>query len=270
MKLGRPVRITRNPFRAPMPRARTSETRIMATQTLRPYSRHHDADRQAGEPGHRAGRQVELAADHQQGDGDGHDADASRPKSQVLAPLGVANASVVTAKKTKMTMRRDERRRPRAACRSRAGDGDGLANRSSGGAACGWWRSVLMVLLPGGGRPGPRSAAGAGRPTRRRSAGAVLGELGDRVGVVLGDEGRAGVDRLAATDVVAVDALQVEPGDAQVALDVGLLVDREQELAVLDVRRSRPRSGRTCATLASLPDSSTAATASTPYCRHRA
>src|SRR5690349_19381252 len=73
------------------------------------------------------------------------------------------------------------------------------------------------------------------RPSPACSASARRCELLDLGGVVLGDERRPGVDGLAATDVVAVDGLQVEAGDSEEALDVGLLVDGEVDLARLDV-----------------------------------
>ena len=137
MKLGRPVRITRKPLRKPMTSATTSETRI-ATQTLRPYSVIRMPVDQAGGPGHGAGGQVELAADHQQRDGDRHDAERrATSKTRCWRRAGLANASVVTAKKTKMTMARDERADLRAA-QDAWPAGDVRATRSSapGGGRC--------------------------------------------------------------------------------------------------------------------------------------
>ena len=77
MKLGRPVFITRSAVEEADASATTSEVRT-ATQTLtcqwvimmpviRPVV-----------PGHRAGRQVELATDHQQRHGDRHDRERRR------------------------------------------------------------------------------------------------------------------------------------------------------------------------------------------------
>src|SRR5690349_16057854 len=67
--------------------------------------------------------------------------------------------------------------------------------------------------------------------------GAVLRVLQDVLCVFLGDDRRTGVHRLSTADVVAVDQLQVDARDTEVALDEGLLVDGEENLAVDDVLR---------------------------------
>src|ERR1700712_3890676 len=81
----------------------------------------------------------------------------------------------------------------------------------------------------------------AGRPFGRpassgaASAGALRGEGKDDADVRLVYEGWTGEDRAPTADVVAVLQLEVQRSHRLVALDVGLLVDRELDLAVLDV-----------------------------------
>ena len=78
MKLGSPVRITRKPLRAPMPSASTSDDEDRQPDVDAVLG-HQDAGGEAGGADHRAGGEVELAADHQQRHGDGHDADRRAP-----------------------------------------------------------------------------------------------------------------------------------------------------------------------------------------------
>ena len=102
MKLGRPVFITRMPLMAPSMSARASETR-MATQMLRPYS-------VVRTPTTRPVKPVMAPADRSNSPPIISKDTATAmipmvdaPRSQVLAPAAVAKASVVTAKKTKIT-----------------------------------------------------------------------------------------------------------------------------------------------------------------------
>ena len=103
MKLGSPVFITRMPLIAPIPSASASETRI-AAQMLRPYS-------VVSTPTTRPVKPVMAPADRSNSPPIMSSATATAmmpiveaPRSQVLAPLAVAKTSVVTAKKTKITM----------------------------------------------------------------------------------------------------------------------------------------------------------------------
>src|SRR3954451_3927825 len=80
-----------------------------------------------------------------------------------------------------------------------------------------WWG-------PGRKRPGPRGWL----------AGVLLHEGEDLRDVGLVDEGRTGQHGLAATEDVAVPQVEVELGDGQVALQVGLLVDEELDLPLTD------------------------------------
>src|SRR4051812_25652458 len=213
MKLGSRVRMTSHPLRKPTTRASASDTRI-ATQMLRPYSVVRmpttspvkpvmaPADRSNSPP------IISIAT-----------ATAMIPivdadRSHVAAPGRVANTSVVTVKNAKITTAASSApisgrfvRRARADVR----------------ATCSSATAMLLIGAFLSFRPGGRSA------------GAVLGELQHLVGVLGRDERRAGVDRLAATDVVAVDGLEVQGGHSEEALHVGLLVDGEVDRALLDV-----------------------------------
>src|SRR5919197_220156 len=85
-----------------------------------------------------------------------------------------------------------------------------------------------------------RARAAGGRLRGAEPAAALLAgprgrELRDRRGVGLVDEARAGEDRPAAADGVGVLLEELEEHDGEVALQVLLLVDREQDRAVLDV-----------------------------------
>ncbi len=81
-----------------------------------------------------------------------------------------------------------------------------------------------------------RGGRASTRPTTLRGfelSGVVLDERQDRGDVAAVDEGRAGQDRLAATEDIAVLLKEIELCDGHVALQVGLLVDVELDLAVL-------------------------------------
>src|SRR3954454_12598654 len=123
---------------------------------------------------------------------------------------------------------------------SPAGTGGGGAT-SAGGAVRGgaavagsFIVSLPRVLRDGGRRP-------RGRPALRvpSSARAGLGQLLDRGDVVLLHEPGAREHRLAAADRVRVVAEQLQEHDRQVALQVLLLVDREQDVAGGDVLEDR-------------------------------
>src|SRR3954451_8198700 len=88
-----------------------------------------------------------------------------------------------------------------------------------------WGQSVCRPAVPG--HPGRRCGL----------TGVLLDERQDGVDVALVDEGRTGQHWPYAPHDVAVLLEQVELGDRQVALQVGLLVDRELERAVLDCLR---------------------------------
>ena len=79
MKLGSDVRLTRKPFHQPSPRAASSEIgRATETETCAGCFAGNIADQQDGQDAEcaRGGtrREIEFAADHQQRDGDRHDA----------------------------------------------------------------------------------------------------------------------------------------------------------------------------------------------------
>src|SRR4051794_31911366 len=224
MKLGTPVFITSTPLRKPIARATTSEVRT-DTQTLMcqwdimiPVIRPvvpviAPADRSNSPPIISIATTTAMIA---------NDDDS---KTQVLAPAGSAKAVVLNAKYKKMsraaTAAPTSGRRRNAASQACSPT---RSSRSAGGRCCCSTDGdavVLMcppraVVLPRGWR-GP---ARAGPPRPSGSARAALGELQDVCRVVLGDDGRTRVDRLAAADVVPVEVLQVDPGHAQVALDV--------------------------------------------------
>src|SRR5215213_2739053 len=156
--------------------------------------------------------------------------------THVLAPDGRANASVLTAKYRKTmsaaTIAPTSGRRRTAASRACSPT---RSSRVLLGSATGGGAAVVLMCPPRACGPDERGGVRPRAGPHRRSASAVLGELQHRVGVVLRDDRGTGVDRLTATDVVAVQDLEVDPGNAEVALDIGLLVDRERELAADDV-----------------------------------
>ena len=85
----------------------------------------------------------------------------------------------------------------------------------------------------------------AGRPHRDGLADALLGELLHRERGLLVDEARAGQDRLAAAGQQVVLGVLGDDEDAQVALQVLLLVDGEQDRARRRSRSAPPATGRT-------------------------
>ena len=84
----------------------------------------------------------------------------------------------------------------------------------------------------------PAGRARRGRPVAaQRVPASASFSTGRDVGLV--DEARAGEDRLAAADGVGVRLVQLQEHDRQVALQVLLLVDREHDVAGLDVLDAR-------------------------------
>src|SRR5438132_9163460 len=117
--------------------------------------------------------------------------------------------------------------------------------RRSSGRAVGAAVSAMSVLLRRGGQPA-RPA-----PSPVRLAGALGGERGDLRRVRLVDDSGAGEDRRTVSDGVEVRHVEDGEHDRQIALQILLLVDREQHLAGLDlldraadVERLRLRPGR--------------------------
>src|SRR5206468_9247642 len=112
----------------------------------------------------------------------------------------------------------------------------GESNRASGpvrtsrssGAAVGAAVSAIAAssIRRAGGSPAARPAG--------LLAGALRGERGDPRRVALVDDAGAGQDRLSVADRVEVRLVEDGEDDRQVALQVLLLVDREQHLAGLD------------------------------------
>ena len=244
MKLGSPVRMTRMPLIAPIATARTSDATI-DTHTFMSYSVIKmpvvrpvvpiiaPADRSNSPP------IISIAT-----------ATAMMPndeavKIQVLAPARLGEG---------LGRQREEEEDDERA------DGCADLGPAQDSAESAWlteslvagWRAprappgvfvrVLMVDSFGVGRArvGLRWARDRTRrrlaPTRARQRVPFLAYSRTSCSVVLGDDRRARVDRLAAADVVAVEQLQVDARDAQVALDVGLLVDRR----TAPCRRGRP------------------------------
>src|SRR6478735_1300978 len=142
----------------------------------------------------------------------------TRLEASAWAPCGAALGAVAVAG---------------AAAGSAVVGAESAAGGAPEGADLGSW--LMLVSLC---RFRVRGLAAARGPGRRNysdgSAGVVLGEREDDVDVGAVDERGAGQHRLTAAHVVAVLLVQVERGHGEVALDVGLLVDRELDLAVLD------------------------------------
>src|SRR5437773_2726041 len=103
------------------------------------------------------------------------------------------------------------------------------ATRSSIGAAGGFAVAACWAMSGTGGGTGSRPAAES-----QALAGALPRERDHLRRVRLVDEPRAGQDGLAAAHGVRVRVVEIEEHDRQVALQVLLLVDREQDLPRLD------------------------------------
>ena len=201
--------------------------------------------KQPGRGDEDAGGQVELAADHQHADPDGHDADR-----RGLVEDGEERAGRPEGRRDDEEEDEDDDRRDEGADLGAGqqpvgpAEGDSVG-RLGGGRGRG-------VGFDGGATHDSSSAvsAGAGLPRQtwtgpdpwRRLASVLLDEREDLGDVRLVDEGGAGQHGLAATEDVAVLLVEVELRDGHVALQVGLLVDEPLDLAVLD-RLGRIRVG---------------------------
>ena len=229
MKLGSCVRTTVTPL----------------SEADRDPEQHHDHDRgpdvevavrrevaeqQARAADHHARREVELAADHQQRDRHGDDA----VLRGLVGPAGRDRRGRRASRRRARSSRTRSRRRPRRSsrrCRAAASSrASGLTrvSRSSGGAV-----AVAAVSVAGASRPGGR--APPARPARHVLARALGGELGDLRRVRLVDDPGPGEHGLAVADRVEVRDVEHREHDRQVALEVLLLVDREQQPAGLDL-----------------------------------
>ena len=214
MKLGSFVFITMKPLKRPMQAAKANVIDDRRPHAEAPLGG-QQAEQQAGRAGHHARREVELAADHQQRDDDGHDARASRRRRSSW-----------------------RRRRACGSCprwrRRRAPTASAPISAPSSGLRSSFVREADL------GQPVVDDADRRRRGRRRGDVG--LGHQRSPAsanfwtwrGVVLGRRSRAGEDRLAAADGAQVALVEHQHLHRQVALQVLLLVDREQDVAGRD------------------------------------
>ena len=157
-----------------------------------------------GRAGHHAGRQVELAADHQQRDVTAGMPIVDATSVQLAMPSSFRNSSLWAEED-----RDDDGAEQRADLRALEQLGEARSSpaaRRSGCRRAGSDAGSSVVLIA---CPPPR----ASRPS---------------AALLLVDEARAGEHGLAAADRVRVGLVELEEDDRQVALQVLLLVDREQ------------------------------------------
>ncbi len=155
--------------------------------------------------------EVELAADHQQRDRYGHDADRRggvQHRAEARGPYEAVGED-----------REEEEDRDRAD----HGKPLGPSHESAQGRGL---QEALVDLV----------WATARVQARWRSSGPPLGVLLERGGLILGDDLRTGEDRLAAAEDIGVVLVEPQQVHGLVPLEVGLLVDREAECAVLELR----------------------------------
>ena len=229
MNEGRPVRTTTMPLIQPTAAA-TAKARMMHSHK-RPAPDHgRDRQHHAGGADHRAHRQVELAADHQQRRGDGDDAELGRHLEEGDDAQGREHAGAARRRRRR-TGRPGSCRRPHPArAGPSAGGRAGSRPRARRGPAP-WWRPCRWPPCVGGRlAPAAPAPAGRGRAERQRMPLALRSITWAAVSLVT----KPGPVITVPAGISAVLVVERQQRDRQVALQELLLVDREQHLAVAD------------------------------------